>query len=303
MSLLNLNTSAGRGPRGKKSLKMFMGAGLLVAVLGIGSTLAANITLNSPDGISEFGQGITQTVYCGGDTVVSVSPTSSFANSTTTYSLKTVTEATNSTSVPSALRSYKHTIYAYGSSRYPRFSSSSQTSNVSGWWVSSATAEIQSSVTGYPSSFSAGLASGMFFVKESSTDSYKKGTAATSSGSLPQVLVSDDSSNFKLDGVVISKIPPACSGVNFVFSGYGDSGSAKSLATDVSLVAARWTGSGSLDASIDRTCLDTSSSVTASQKTTSLSFKISGGSLSAKDLSKIVVETQEDVLTNNDCND
>ena len=64
MSLLNLNSPAGQSPRGKKSLKMWMGAGLLVAVLGIGSTFAANIQINN-NRDSEFGQGLTQTVYCG----------------------------------------------------------------------------------------------------------------------------------------------------------------------------------------------------------------------------------------------
>jgi len=92
MSLLNLNTSTGRGPRGKKSLKMFMGAGLLVAVLGIGSTFAANITLNNSVTPTEFGQGVQRTVYCGGSvTTLTLKPFSTFKSSTNTFAVGGIT--------------------------------------------------------------------------------------------------------------------------------------------------------------------------------------------------------------------
>jgi hypothetical protein len=42
-----------------------MGVGLVLAVLGLGSTFAANIFINGAGTTSEFGQGVTQTVYCG----------------------------------------------------------------------------------------------------------------------------------------------------------------------------------------------------------------------------------------------
>jgi len=80
MSLLNLNSPAGQSPRGKGSSRAWMGIGLIVAVLGIGSTFASNITLNSPEGNTEFGQGVTQTVYCGGDKSVTITPLSSYQN-------------------------------------------------------------------------------------------------------------------------------------------------------------------------------------------------------------------------------
>ena len=302
MSLLNLNTSAGRGPRGKKSLKMFMGAGLLVAVLGIGSTLAANITLNSPIGETEFGQGITQTVYCGGDAVVTVTPTSGYSNSVKEVTLKTVTPtSSSSTEVPDALKSYKQTVFLNSSSRYPRFKTN--TSTISGWWVSTATGDVQSSIVGYPTSFSAGIASGWFFVQEtSSSNYYKKGTGAASSQ--PLVLTSDDQSNFKFNGLVISNIPPACAGVNFVFSAYDNvEAEAKSLTSSgTKVVAAKWTaGSGSVTPSTERKCLSSSAAgITATQKSTSLSFDIPA-TLTASSLAKVVVETQEDALTGNPC--
>lgn len=81
MSILNLNTPQGRAPRGKKTTKVWMGVGLIVAVLGIGSTFASTITIN-PAGNTEFGQGVEKTVYCGGSSgTLTVTPTSSYKNS------------------------------------------------------------------------------------------------------------------------------------------------------------------------------------------------------------------------------
>jgi hypothetical protein len=84
MTLLNLNSPAGQSSDGKKSIKMWMGAGLVVAVLGIGSTFAANININNTD-TSEFGQGFTETVDCGANDggepfVITVQPISAFVN-------------------------------------------------------------------------------------------------------------------------------------------------------------------------------------------------------------------------------
>ena len=81
MSILNLNSPQGRAPRGGKTTKIWLGVGLLVAVLGIGSTLAANITLNGGQA-TEFGQGVQSTAYCGGNAVtLTVTPFSTYSNS------------------------------------------------------------------------------------------------------------------------------------------------------------------------------------------------------------------------------
>ena len=81
MSILNLNAPQGRGPVGKKSAKIWMGVGLLAAVLGFGSTFAANITLNNGTSPTEFGQGVQQTVYCGGTAnTLTIKPVSRFVN-------------------------------------------------------------------------------------------------------------------------------------------------------------------------------------------------------------------------------
>lgn len=87
MSILNLNTPQGRGPRGKKTTKVWMGVGLIVAVLGLGSTFASTITIN-PAGNTEFGQGVEKTVYCGGSSgSLTVTPTSSYKNSSSDSTL------------------------------------------------------------------------------------------------------------------------------------------------------------------------------------------------------------------------
>ena len=89
MSILNLNSPQGRGPRGKKTTKIWMGVGLLVAVLGVGSTFASTITIN-PAGNTEFGQGVEKTVYCGGSTgTLTVTPVSSYRNSSDDSTLGT----------------------------------------------------------------------------------------------------------------------------------------------------------------------------------------------------------------------
>jgi anti-anti-sigma regulatory factor len=88
MSILNLNTPQGRGPVSKKSAKIWMGVGLLAAVLGFGSTFAANITLNNGNSPTEFGQGVQRTVYCG-DTAstLTLKPISTFKSSTNSFAV------------------------------------------------------------------------------------------------------------------------------------------------------------------------------------------------------------------------
>jgi len=79
MSILNLNGPAGRPARSKRAVKVWMGIGLVIAVLGVGSTLASTITINGGTN-TEFGQGAQRTVYCGGNKQISVTPISSYLN-------------------------------------------------------------------------------------------------------------------------------------------------------------------------------------------------------------------------------
>jgi len=79
MSLLNFGESD-RGPaapRSKKPLKLILGIGALAGVIAIGSTLAANINLNT--GVpTEFGQGVASATACDGE--ILVTPFSTFTN-------------------------------------------------------------------------------------------------------------------------------------------------------------------------------------------------------------------------------
>lgn len=81
MEILNLGGSyepSARSP--KKKFKVVLGIGLLAAVMGMGSTLAASITLNSGSAV-EFGQGIATATAC--DSSITVTPNSSYTNAAT----------------------------------------------------------------------------------------------------------------------------------------------------------------------------------------------------------------------------
>lgn len=83
MSILNLNGPTGRPARSKRAVKVWMGIGMVIAVLGVGSTLASTITINGGPN-TEFGQGVQRTVYCGGDQEITVKPISSYLNNVET---------------------------------------------------------------------------------------------------------------------------------------------------------------------------------------------------------------------------
>ena len=81
MEILNLGgaqESTPSSPKSRKPLRVLLGIGALAAVTGIGSTLAANITLNGGD-VVEFGQGVVTTAAC--DSTITVTPVSAFDNS------------------------------------------------------------------------------------------------------------------------------------------------------------------------------------------------------------------------------
>lgn len=300
MSILNLNAPQGRGPVGKKSVKLWMGVGLLAAVLGFGSTFAANITLNSPEGSTEFGQGVTQTVYCGeGESSVNVSPASVYVNPT--FKVRFYTNTTGSDVTPGTT---KQTINEKSSSSFPRFNT--RTSPSSGWWVSNTGGTLSpqptiATVLGNPSAY--------IFATSNDSSKYKIGTL-TEDRTIDAV---DNSSSFRLSAVTISNIPDDCEDVNFILSAYSDSSTALTLVTNssrnplITEVAAKWTDSENIvNASRSRISFQsTSGLVTASQDDGSgsdsrLTFTfvpgVGGSALSAKDLVKLIVETQEDTL-------
>lgn len=89
------------------------GALILGSILFIQGTFAGNISLNSNTGV-EFGQGVSQTVACSGNTNLTLTPYSSFSNSieSGTHYLERITVS----NIPTACRGADFTIRAYGDS-------------------------------------------------------------------------------------------------------------------------------------------------------------------------------------------
>jgi len=313
MSILNLNTPQGGNSVGKKKTKIWMGAGLLAAVLGVGSTLAANITINSPEGNTEFGQGVTQTVYCGeGETSVKVTPASSYTNATTWISPNPSFNIINNFSGTGTTSVSPVTIYGNTGSLSPQFLSSS--SSKVGWWLPNPTATASPSpIATQPTAAQVAAAPSSYYFTERSSDGTFRRPAPTPSVSAVAVKVSDELANFKLGKVVISNIPAACNGVNFVLSSYGLTSDldpnelSLGARTEITEVAVLWNAGNpstptypsqsrtSFEAtkpSSGSTCL-----VTTSQTSNSLTFSFRLPKLAAKDSNKLVIETQEDAIT------
>jgi hypothetical protein len=81
VEILNLGGASDNNasaPKAGKKLRVLLGIGALAAVTGIGSTLAANISLNGGNNV-EFGQGVVTTAACDG--TIDVAPVSTFVNS------------------------------------------------------------------------------------------------------------------------------------------------------------------------------------------------------------------------------
>ena len=79
MEILRFENAPARKARKKSSTKTLLGLSAVAAVAVFGSTLAANISLNS-GGTVEFGQGVSQTTACDSDGIT-VTPATTFANS------------------------------------------------------------------------------------------------------------------------------------------------------------------------------------------------------------------------------
>ena len=82
MEILNLGGSQEPSARpSKKKFKVVLGIGLLAGVMGIGSTLAATVSINTGATV-EFGQGVAATTAC--DSSLTVTPGTTYVNDTQT---------------------------------------------------------------------------------------------------------------------------------------------------------------------------------------------------------------------------
>jgi uncharacterized repeat protein (TIGR02543 family) len=81
VEILNLGGAADNyspASKSRKKLRVILGIGALAVVTGLGSTLAANISLNGGGNV-EFGQGVATTAAC--DDSITLTPVSTFVNS------------------------------------------------------------------------------------------------------------------------------------------------------------------------------------------------------------------------------
>ena len=294
MSLLNLNSSAGRGPRGTSSSRAWVGFGLVIAVLGIGSTFAANIQINNNADI-EFGRGFTQTVFCGGEQEVTVAPISTY--------------------VDPVLDAPKDSFFTRFASSYltdfspaPTRPLPSTVNGITGWWAfrggdkrlvpNPSLADLRSN------------ADNRVFVartvKEGVNGYYKADKNVLSEF----VVTPAVETGFRVGGVIISDIPPECDDHVFVLSFFGETGTAQTMISnltslageEVKEVAYNWyyypntPGSG-YSVSRSRTSFVGTPLVTAATTADSLKFifNLAGATaIEADALDKIVIETQPD---------
>lgn len=296
MSLLNLNSPAGRSPRGKKSSRAWMGFGLVIAVLGIGSTFAASININGGQD-TEFGQGSTRTVYCGGDQEVTIAPISAYANTvnaapedsfSTRFGLTYFTGANDFTSESDIKVPY------------------STVNGLDGWWTrgtntrtlaadqSLAAAKLEPGTYAFAERQERD-GSGPFGYFKINTREFRKVVITPAVEAMP--------ATFKTAGVIISDIPVACEDVVFVLSFFGETGAAQTMISGqgevVKEVAYNWYSEigNAYTVSSSRTSFVPTSLVTAETTLDSLKFifsSVGATAIEADDLNKIIIETQAD---------
>ena len=308
MSLLNLNGPAGRSPRGKSSTRAWMGIGLVIAVIGFGSTFAADIQINN-DETSEFGQGDTQTVYCGDNpggepNIITVTPISTFVNSTATPGSDAVPDTW--TAPVWRDRDFKDVSSNQNTKSYLstyRSDADGLDSQIRGYWVKSRTNDDyyegnNTPPTGDYRTFvpQVGPFNGRYGFYE-----YKEWTPGFFSGGSPAVPASNTPDKFEFGGVKISDIPSACDGRDFVISAYGSGAEPLELSDvlNVTEVAVNYESGVATPAfSFDRTTPGANSGaagkVTVSADTGSIKVLFTSAAVRqlADSVTKVVVETQ-----------
>ena len=303
MSLLNLNSPAGRGPRGKSSSRAWMGFGLVIAVLGIGSTFAANININNND-TSEFGQGVTQTVFCGDSaddpTDITVTPISAFVNSVETptwrppvFENKQWREVGAASFAILGVRSFTGS-YVNDATGVPE--------TQIGYWVRDRTS------TNYPDYYTRSVFGGSYpptgvydtFVPQEQKDG-KYGFYYYETWT-PGFTAETSLDKFELGGVNISDIPSACDGKDFVISAYGSGAEPLKLSDDLDVteVAVNYElGEATPAFSFDRTTPNANSgadgkvTVSAANGSIKVLFTTAAVRPLTDSVIKVVVETQE----------
>jgi hypothetical protein len=222
----------------KRGVKLWIGAGLIAAIAGIGSTLATTINLNNGDE-TEFGQGVAQTVFCGGrDAEIFVTPTSAYVNSEIERGRSAVASVWVSPTW-SGTPTFQEVSYDDDRNRFTSNYINDATGisqSVKGYWVSSRSSSTWHTSSNAPSS-------GFVFVPQAvgtSSTSYSSRSLSSSTfgwnkygywkfqnwvpGSFTApVPATDDRETedaFELSGISITNIPDDCAGRDFVVSIY-----------------------------------------------------------------------------------
>jgi hypothetical protein len=311
-----------------------MGFGLIIAVLGLGSTFAADITINQ-DPNTEFGQGVTKTVYCGADNdeeeSITVTPLSKFANESN-YQRMTAPEVRGQAEVSYTYRFAT----SVNNSSSSDFISSNQATKVingrTGVWLTNNGSNGQIASNQDETTFSSSNRSDYVFSQNATTKRinnsdvrgfYKVNnttseriviTPAIASRSA-QYTTETNPTEFYFSGLVISDIPDNCEGKDFIVSGYGQTGNAQTLINlgeeSVNEITALWTGDDNDTPRVSKSRIryvNISNNVDASQDDGRLELVFgrtdATNYLKTEDLYRLVIETQEDTLSsNNDGND
>ena len=294
MSLLNLNSTSGRAPRGKKSSRVWMGFGLIIAVLGIGSTFAASININGGQD-TEFGQGSTRTVFCGGDQEVTIAPFSTYVNTV-------LAAPENSFQTRFALS------YFTGPNDFTAESDltppPSTVNGLTGWWTRGTNTRT---LAADQSLAAAKLEPGTYAFTERMEKDGVPGYYKINTREFRKVVITPaieaSEATFRTAGVIISDIPEECDDVVFVLSFFGETGTAQTMISkdgeEVKEVAYNWysTIGAAYAVSSSRTSYVPTSLVTADTTLDSLKFifsSVGATAIEADDLDKIIIETQAD---------
>jgi hypothetical protein len=270
-----------------------VGFGLVIAVLGIGSTFAANIQINNNADI-EFGRGFTQTVFCGGTQEVTVAPIS-------TYVDPVLAAEKDSFSTRFASSYLTDSFFPAPTTPLP-----STVNGITGWWAfrggdkrlvpNQSLADVRLN------------ADNRVFIARTVKDG-EYGYYKADKNVLSEFVVTPAvETGFRVGGVIISDIPPECNDHVFVLSFFGETGTAKTMISnltstageEVKEVAYNWYsvyGTAYNTVSKSRTSYDRTTLVTAETTPDSLKFifNLAGATaIEADALDKIVIETQPD---------
>jgi hypothetical protein len=271
-----------------------MGFGLVIAVLGIGSTFAASININGGQD-AEFGQGRTRTVFCGGEQEVTIAPISTYVNTV-------LAAPENSFQTRFALS------YFTGPNDFTAESDltppPSTVNGLTGWWTQGTNTRV---LEADQSLTAAKANAGRYAFTERVLRGDVPGYYKVNDREFRKVVITPaveaSEATFRTAGVLISDIPEACDDVVFVLSFFGETGNAQTMISkdgeEVKEVAYNWyrTVGMQYEVSRSRTSYVPTTLVTANTTLDSLEFifnSVGATAIQADDLDKIIIETQAD---------